>query len=212
MNLPDLSVQILYARVAWGVALAALALYLLTRRSSPGRAGAVTVAAAFAAMQWLPGPWSPAYWLGLAFQSPSALTIALCAVVLLDRLVGIRHGGVLPPALAAILAVAGGLLYLDASGWTALGIYFLGFGPYGAPAAALLIGSFSAFAAFRGNAVPAAYAVLAAVALFMLLRLPTGNLWDALIDPFLWIWSLSVCVRTWRTRPRRGLEIAGEPR
>jgi hypothetical protein len=35
------------------------------------------------------------------------------------------------------------------------------------------------------------------------LRLPTGNLWDALLDPMLWIWAvLSLAIEAWRKRER----------
>jgi hypothetical protein len=30
---------------------------------------------------------------------------------------------------------------------------------------------------------------------FMLARLPTGNLWDAVLDPVLWAWAVVVCAR-----------------
>jgi hypothetical protein len=29
------------------------------------------------------------------------------------------------------------------------------------------------------------------VLLFSLARLPTGNLWDALLDPLLWLWAMA---------------------
>jgi hypothetical protein len=51
----------------------------------------------------------------------------------------------------------------------------------------------------QGRARPQYFAALGALTLFTLLRLPTGNLWDALLDPLLWIWSLaSLAARGWR--------------
>ncbi|MEJ7928575.1 hypothetical protein WG922_01190 [Ramlibacter sp. AN1015] len=213
MNLPDLDLQILYARLSWGLVLAAVVVALAGRWTERLRPATVLVlTGAAAAAQWLPAPLSPAYWLGLAFQSPSALTTALCALVLRRHWIGdAAANGTLAPAAAAALAAAGGWLYLDASGWTAQGIYFLGFGPTGAPLAALLIGAACIVAIVRGVAVPTACAVLAAVSLFMLVRLPTGNLWDALIDPFAWVWSLVVCARALHAR-RRKTEPLGELR
>jgi hypothetical protein len=211
MNLPDAVLQFVYARLAWGVVLAAVALWLLTRKGRPGRAAMGWLAAAIAAVQWMPAPWSPAYWLGLAFQAPSALTAALCAVILQSQFTRGLPTRVLPPVLAAVLAAAGGLLYLDASGWIAQGIYFLGFGPSGAPVAALLIAAGSALAVARGTSVQTASAILVAVSLFMLVRLPTGNLWDAVLDPFLWVASIVVCLKAlaaWgRRTPRRLGEV-----
>lgn len=210
MNLPDLDLQFVYARIAWAVVLAAVVLSLFFRRGG-NRGMVASIAVVLAAAQWLPAPWSPAYWLGLAFQSPSGLTTALCAVILRNQWTGRSDTRVLPTALAAVLTAAGALLYLDATGWIAQGIYFLGFGPYGAPVAALVIGALCVVAVVRGAAVVTAHAVFAAVALFMLLRLPTGNLWDALLDPFLWVASLVVCIQALRRRRGARTQLPGEP-
>lgn len=212
MNLPELELQILYGRLSWGVVLAAVAVWAATWRGTLPRGGWAAIALAVAALPWLPAPWSPAYWLGLAFQAPSGLTTALCAAFLYGRWTGHAGGGTLAPPVAAMLALAGALLYLDASGWIAQGLYFMGFGPLGAPAAALAIGACCAAAVVRGAAVRTAWAVLAAVALFMLLRLPTGNLWDAVLDPFLWVAALAVCWRAWRGRRKRKMEWIGDLR
>jgi hypothetical protein len=37
---------------------------------------------------------------------------------------------------------------------------------------------------------------VAVLAVYVLLRLPTGNVWDALLDPFVW---LALHVQLWRT-------------
>ena len=42
----------------------------------------------------------------------------------------------------------------------------------------------------RGHARGSAASLLGAFALFSLLRLPSGNLWDAVIDPLLWAWAV----------------------
>lgn len=212
MNLPELASQIVYARIGWSVVLAAVAIALAARRGPLPRKALAGIAAAALLLQLLPDPSSPAYWLGLAFQAPSALLVALCALDLQRRWSGRRELPTLPVPMAAALALAGGLLYLDASGWTAVGFYFVGFGPVGAPVAAMLLGGLCVLAVARGRAAPQAAAVLAALAAFMWLRLPTGNLWDALLDPLLWIWCVTTVGRhAWFAWKRRTAATAPAP-
>ena len=42
--------------------------------------------------------------------------------------------------------------------------------------------------------------VLAVLALFALTRWPSGNVWDALLDPWVWLGCHAVCVRAWLAR------------
>lgn len=193
MHLPELSLQFVYARLAWALVLAALVtgLWPATWRL-PRRAPAVILGACLLAMA-LPGPASPAWHLGLAFQYPSALLAGLCLARLVSRRQGAagspQRATLLPPALAAAVAVAGVALYLDAFGLLAGGYYYAGFGPGAALCAVLLAGA-CALAAMRGRASIQAGAILGALLLFALARLPSGNLWDALVDPLLWCWAL----------------------
>jgi hypothetical protein len=214
MSLPDLSWQFVYARLAWALVLAALvtglwpASWRLPRRALAGIAGACLLLMA------LPGAASPAWHLGLAFQYPSGLLAGLCLVKLHARWRGaspVASGATapsLPPSLAAVLALAGAVLYLDAFGLLAGGLYYAGFGP-GAAVSACLLAAACALAAIRGRAAPQACAVLGALLLFSLARLPSGNLWDALLDPLLWGWALvslgAAAVRALLRRTRRKL-------
>lgn len=199
MNLPELSAQVAYAHAAWGMVLAACGVALFVRwpRLAVGSVAAAWVSCA------LPGPVSPAYWLSLALWLPSALLVLLCA-----RAVWV-HGPLasdqraLPTGLAAVLAVAGALLYLDSAGWTNLGLYASGFARTGA-LAAMMLGLFAVVAAWRGAGRGAAFAVLLALMVFALLRLPTGNAWDALLDPMLWLWSLATLAARALRRLRAG--------
>lgn len=192
MNLPGLTLQILYTHLAWGVVLAACGVGLLRGRRPLAIGWAVL---AFAACAW-PGTASPAYWLGLAFHYPSGLLVALCALTMWLNLVRGQAGRVLPAGLAAGLFGAGLLLYLDSSGWLSLGLYARGFG-HGAALAGLLIGAVAVLCVARGRHPGAAWAVLLALLLFAVCRLPSGNLWDALLDPLLWLWALfSLLART----------------
>ena len=191
MTLPELSLQFVYARLAWALVLAALLIGLWpASRRLPRRALGSIVGGCLVLMA-LPGAASPAWHLGLAFQYPSALLAGLCLARLHARW---RAGqgalaAALPAALAAPIAALGLLLYLDAFGVIAGGYYHAGFGGPAALAAVLLAGA-SALAAVRGRFVPQAGAILGALALFSFARLPSGNLWDALVDPLLWAWAL----------------------
>ncbi|MFN3790187.1 hypothetical protein [Massilia sp.] len=196
MILPELSLQFVYARLAWALVLAALVVALwpaswrLPRRALGALLGACLL------LMFLPGAASPAWHLGLAFQYPSALLAGLCLVKLHERsrIVAGPVRAALSPLLAAPLALVGLLLYLDAFGLVAGGYYYAGFGGAAALGAVLLAGACALLAA-RGRFKPQVAALLGALALFSFARLPSGNLWDALLDPLLWGWALVTLLR-----------------
>ena len=190
MHLPELEWQTMYARLAWGVVLAALLMTLCPRRFALSRRAVGVLLAGMIALQALPGAASPSYWLGLAFLCPSGLLVGLCLARLYLGGADQAHGRVMPNKLALLLAVTGGALYLDAMGLISAGFYYWGFGPNAAPLLALLLAVGSALAIFRDTCRLQACALLLAVIGFTVLRLPTGNLWDALLDPLLWGWAL----------------------
>ena len=190
MELPGLDWQFFYGRVAWAIVLATLVTALLPAawRRSSRLAGGVLLGAA--ALMALPGEASPAYWLVLAFQWPSGVLLGCCLLKLSSARPGAPAITALPATLAAIIAAAGLVLYLDAFGLLSLGLYYWGFSPYAAPVMALLAAAGCALAAVFGRARQHALVALGAFALYSILRLPTGNLWDALLDPLLWSWAL----------------------
>jgi hypothetical protein len=187
MQLPELEWQILYGRLAWAVVLAAAVVALLPlawRR----RTVVLGVLAVCGALMALPHENSPAYWLVLAFQWPSAVLAGCC----LWRLgAGNALPRAMPVSLSAPVALAGTVLYLDTLGWLSLGLYDAGFGPQGAPVVALAVACACVLAISRNRARPQALILLGAVAAYSIARLPTGNLWDALLDPLLWAWALA---------------------
>lgn len=190
MNLPDLSLQILYGRLGWAIVLATL-VCALWRRSAPlSRIALAALLVVSLAVMALPGELSPAWWLGLAFQYPSGLLVGCCLLRLAERWNGIRRSQVMPQALAGVLVVAGALLYIDAVGFLARGFYYAGFGALAAPLFGIVAAIGCVLAIVRGHARGPAASLLGALALFALLRLPTGNLWDAVIDPLLWAWAV----------------------
>ncbi len=191
MSLPDLAWQVVYGRLAWAIVAATVLLAPLpATRTMPGRRFGALLAC-LAVLFLLPGAASPAHWLGLAFQYPSGLLVACCVLQLYRRRRPAGHGmAVMSPALASVLVAAGTILYLDAMGLLTQGYYYMGFGPAGAPAVAALGALACIVAIVREQGRTQAAALLAAILLFSLLRLPTGNLWDALLDPFLWAWAI----------------------
>ncbi|NML62925.1 hypothetical protein HHL21_17935 [Massilia sp. RP-1-19] len=212
MDLPALDWQFFYGRLAWTIVLATLVASLLPaalRRSRPVIGGLML---AMAALMALPDSASPAYWLVLAFQWPSGVLLGCCLLKLYTARAGSPAIACMPTGIAAVIALVGSVLYLDAIGLLSLGLYYWGFGPYGAPLVALGAGASCALAVVLGRVRPHALIALGALALFSILRLPTGNLWDALLDPLLWGWAviaLAIQCGRWLARKRRGAQQSG---
>lgn len=150
----------------------------------------------------LPGTVSPAYWLGLVFQAPSLMSVVLCLGCLRGR-VWRRQGqgpGIAmsdPQALKILLGFGvalGWLLLLDTLAWLPVSVYAWGFAS--AAVAAMLILA-ALLWLLRGSLLSSLPFVV--LTLFVLSRWPTGNLWDALLDPLLWL-ALQVgwLVSAWR--------------
>ncbi|MFC5479732.1 hypothetical protein [Massilia suwonensis] len=203
MSLPELGFQIVYGRLAWGIVLLALLVSLIPAGWRPGRRVLGAMAAVVALLMALPGSLSPAHGLGLAFQYPSGLLVGCCLLGLhahwRKEPVPAPLPVLMPVSLAAPLAIAGAALYLDAMGLLAQGYYYAAFGPVGAPLLALL-GVVACTLAIargqgRGRARGQLIVLLGALLLYTLLRLPTGNLWDAILDPLLWGWAVVALVR-----------------
>ena len=190
MTLPEIPLQMMYARFAWGVVLAALVLAVLPLPSARRRGDAVVLSFVLMA---LPGPASPAFWLGLVFQQPSGLLATLCASAVGLRFVARPGQQVLPWRLALALALGGAVLYADAVGALGLGLYAWGFDAVQAPVVAIVLSVLSLAVIVRGRQVWAGWAVLLALTLHAVTHLPTGNFFDALLDPLLWLWAVWRC-------------------
>ena len=200
---PPLAMQLALHGV-WAVLLGCATLCLAGRLSLLYRWGAAGLVALWTL---LPGEISPAFWLGLAFQTPSVMSGLLCLGWLwcsYRQASGVVLNAVSRrawPWLAGVGVVLGWVLLLDTLAWWPLSVYAWGFSAaaVGAVAlAAVLLGGISGQAVW---ALP-----LAVLALFVATRLPTGNVWDALLDPWLWValqagWLLSL-VRRWRAARR----------
>ena len=151
----------------------------------------------------LPNAASPAFWLGLAFQSPSLMSVVLCVGWLMPR--PGREPVVAADAqaqkiLLVLGTVLGWVLLLDTLAWFPVSIYAWGFGS-SAVALALVL----AMLLWLLIGFPVSALLLVVLALFVLTRAPTGNLWDALLDPLLWLalqfgWLFSLVRPYWTSR------------
>lgn len=189
--LPSPSMVRLYLMLSWALVLAALGLWLLQRWVSPGKPvcrWAVPIGLALWAV-W-PGALSPTYWLGLAFQAPSLLSSVLCGLFLLRQF----KPTVLPaercdtPLYFGVGGIVlGWLLLLDTFALWPVSLYALGFSPIVVAVVALVAGLPWLLAGPHQSARNLSLLLVAVLLLQVLLRLPTGNLWDALLDPCLWV-------------------------
>lgn len=185
--LPTADAMQLWLHLGWSVVLAWLAVRWVPRR--PG------LAALLAALwAWAPGTYSPVYWLGLAFQAPSAAAVLLCLGLLWERwqpalptpTARLRDRRVLALSLLGVLA--GWALLLDTAALLPWSIYAWGLGPQ-------VVGLITLVALLPwawGPAGATAFhwrlmVVPLAVLVFVVWRLPSGNIWDAVLDPWLWL-------------------------
>ena len=217
MNLPDIHLQSAALAIGWAIVIACLLVEMRVRLRAGAKARTLAIVALVPlAAVWLPGEASPAFWLGLAFQWPSTLLVLLAAARLWQRLraPGRSHGPLpveeplLPLRAALPLAGAGILLYLGT----------FGVGPFvyrsGYTDTAVLLFVTLAMGAWRWGRPPMPRTSLLfalAIVVHLLTRLPTGNAWDALIDPFVMLLAIGVCVRSMRSARRTRLDRALEP-
>lgn len=167
------------------------------------------VALGLAFWSWIPGPYAPMHWLGLAFQTPSLVTVLLCAVNLRAQLFSARtlkrsaaptHRASL--VLAALGVLAGWTLLLDTFAWLPVQLYQWGFSPAASALVLLVVLVPWVIGRAERNAGIMMWVAPLAILLFVVLRLPTGNLWDAVLDPWLWIALHVVAVRCYSVRGR----------
>jgi hypothetical protein len=200
--LPGLALMQWWSAIAWAMVLAGCASGLLAGRPFPRllRMGVPLLLAVWAL--W-PGEGSGAFWLGLAFQSPSAVFAlgsawwgwrSWRATQRPARVFG-RQPGPLGAelGLAYVAVAAGWILLLDTFAQLPFEAYAFGFTAQAVAAVAVVavLPLLQAGAIQRGTA----WLLPLALLLFVGLRLPTGNVWDAVLDPWLWVVShgLVVC-------------------
>jgi hypothetical protein len=184
--LPGATVMRVALYLAWAVVLGCAAMGVAGRWS---RRHQWALGALVMAWTLTPGSASPAHWLGLAFQTPSLASVGICLVWCSNRAwQGAGFAG--PPAasrfdapkiLGAAAVVLGWVLLLDTLAWLPVSVYAWGFSSAALGAVAVLL---TLLWVLSGSGGPVL--MLGVLALFVLTRLPTGNVWDALLDPWLW--------------------------
>ncbi len=196
--------------LAWGVS-------ALTQRWPPRYRWCLM--AVVVSLTLVPGPSSPAYWLGLAFQSPSVTSLLLAAVSLWS-MASARPSLKAPVwgkcglVACALVAALGWVLLLDTFARWSVSVYAWGFSPVAvATLAVTLTICWAIFgAAGRGRMRHFVFGVPAmALVIFVVTRWPSGNVWDAVLDPWLWVglhWVLLINVlRRWRLRGLPAIQV-----
>lgn len=200
---PPLAALSISMHIGWAMVLGAGAVFLLRSTSIKTR---ISVALLITLLCLLPNDWSPSWWFGLAFQTPSLVLQGLCAAYLYQQFTTQTNTPILatdttPPAvprgwpigLLSVAIIAGWLLALDTFAVFNISLYAIGFTPYAILAALFfacllqLISARSEHAQRTRHYRDLAAITLIAIVVHLLLRLPTGNMWDALLDPWLWI-------------------------
>lgn len=216
-------------RLVWAIVLGSGTLLLAGKLERPYRLGLAGLVLVWTA---LPGSVAPAHWLGLAFQTPSLMSVGICLAWLVggarpldpspssgpvrakvsgnEAMSAVCENPAFALNILSLIGVAlGWILLLDTLAWLPWSVYAWGFGS--AALAAILVLSVLLWA-FIGmpNAGSGGLGRFAPVlpflvlAFFVVTRLPSGNLWDALIDPGLWFalqaWLLVNALRRWKAR------------
>lgn len=184
--LPLPGVERFYPALGWGLVLAAGAGWLLQRQGVSGSRLKSWLPLLLLLWCLWPGPASPAYWLGLAFRAPSVVLTLLCGWALVQH----YKPQTLPPVpwlalrrSAWVLVLLGWGLLIDTLALSPFSLYSLGFAPL---TLGLLVLAGLLPWLLRGEGALSGLFV-AALGLYVLLRLPSGNVWDALLDPWLWL-------------------------
>jgi hypothetical protein len=188
--LPDLALMRVARYLDWAIVLAFLIMALgrrWPRRLQWGLTGLLFV--------WtlIPGQVSPAFWLGLAFQMPSltSTVMGLAGLALMFRTGSFSLAD--PEQMRALQSASlvgvllGWLLLLDTFAVLPLSLYSVGFSPATLGLAALLASLPWVVWGPRHPSRVVTILLGVVLVLHVLLRLPTGNVWDALIDPLLWV-------------------------
>jgi len=193
--LPNLTAMRVALHLVWAIVLGSGSLLLAGQLARPYRLG---LSFLVMTLTLLPGSASPAYWLGLAFQTPSLTSAVICLAWFLSRArMAQGEDAVMSEPQVTALKILSGLgvvlgwvLLLDTFALLPLSVYAWGFGAAAFGAVALfatLLWVVLGSAATNRMALVGPLLALSVLTLFVLTRLPTGNVWDALIDPWLWV-------------------------
>lgn len=199
-HLPALVVSRVWLHLGWAVVLAWL-VAAVGRRIDLPRVAQLGLAAAMAVWACVPGIYAPAHWLGLAFQAPSISLVVLCGWGLCRWFApaSVAQSPDSPETDRLVWTgiVLGWVLLLDTLAVFPVSLYPWGFSP-AVPAVALLALLLPwVLRKGYGAVVWRVPIPVIAVLIFIALRLPSGNAWDALLDPWLWLALHVIAVRRW---------------
>ena len=189
--LPHAALLPIWVQLSWAIVVSALVVTFI-----PIKGARLQVAGAVGLVML----WLGSSYLALAFQTPSLVTVMWALVCWWQAFVNVantdKRGSLsaVPTWVFAFGVALGWALVLDTlnlwPSWSNPQLYALGFGAQ-AFWFVLLLSAAALWLAKQGTAVWLSVAALFTV--YALLRLPTGNVWDALLDPFVWVslhWQL----------------------
>jgi len=195
--LPDTRLMAVWQSAGWSVVLACVVLAVARRWQVGARAQWAIIAATAAAVS-MPSSLGLGYWLGMSFQSPSVVAVVLCSGRLYRNFasksptssLSAPSSGPVGWILPALGVILGWGMLLDTLGLLPVPLYQWGFHAAAPLAVLALMGVLWALepkpvAGVCGAGLAGLVAM--AVVAFSATRLPTGNLWDAVLDPWLWI-------------------------
>ena len=183
--LPLLSIMQVWLPIGWAMVLAGWSCCLascVTRR----RWVLTTIPLLLAVWTLWPTSRGIAHWLGMAFQAPSIALVLLSAWVGWQawRGVPLQRPSRAGWALLLLGLLWGWVLLLDSFALLPFAVYDMGFGM---PALLAVAGALLWTLLCRdAPRKPMPWAIVLTLLVFVLSRLPTGNVWDAVLDPWLW--------------------------
>jgi hypothetical protein len=199
--------------VIWAMVLCAICMRLTTWLPKSFQWGVGLVVAAWTL---LPGSSSPAYWLGLAFQTPSLMSAVICLSFIFRSAMAQELSEPVACARVSSIKIGAGLgvglgwvLMLDTFALLPVSVYAWGFSAMAVALVALLAMVLWALwgpvqSDWRQYRMFEFAGLFCVIGFFVVTRLPTGNVWDALIDPWLWLGLqgglISSVVRDFRAR------------
>ena len=195
---PSLTMASMDRHLGWALTLTAVTLFILQRAPQVVRFG---VGAALFLIALVPATWSVSHWLGLAYQTPSLVAQGL-ALIYLVRIFLVRGVGLheqvstddkWPISILLVGSVMGWILVLDTFAIFPISLYAFGYSKEVAVLGLVLASSFWLISMRRldshgcRRARDLATVLALAIAIHTFTRLPSGNAWDAMLDPWLWI-------------------------
>lgn len=197
--LPLETVQYFAVHVGWGLVLASVLVFVARRFGKVSRGVVLALAVVAQTSYLVSAALPPAYWLGLAFQAPSLVTDLLCIWYLHSVWRGRPANQQSAPGLLTISVAGvliGWLLLIDMLAWLPWQLYAMGFSPV--TTATLLFIALLPWMLHGRSAIADRRSWIAplAICIFVILRWPSGNVWDAVLDPWLWLMLNGFVIRS----------------